>query len=124
MKKEQQKEFLKNFLNPSNVFSEDSQLTVAKNIQNDIMNTLGSEFSISDSEKAEDINIDSFFSVCEEMSTDPIEAIESFLSLACKDIKNFDLNGKDVSLEALPDFFKKAKENFIKQKESEDINNF
>ena len=80
MKKEQQKEFLKNFLNPSNVFSEDSQLTVAKNIQNDIMNTLGSEFSISDSEKAEDINIASFFSVCEEMSTDPIEAIESLMN--------------------------------------------
>lgn len=124
MNKDQQKEFLSNFLNPSKVFSEDSQLDIAKNIQNDIMQSLNSEFSVDYSSKPEDLEIDSFFSMCEEMSVDPTEIIDSFLTLACNNIKTFKVHDKDISLEGLPDFFKQAKENFIKEKESEDINNF
>ena len=88
------------------------------------MQSLNSEFSLDSSEKPEDLDIDSFFSLCEEMSVDPTEMIDSFLNIACNNIKTFKVHDKDVSLEGLPDFFKKAKENFIKEKESEDINNF
>ena len=124
MNKNQQKEFLNIFLNPSKLFDKSDQSIMAKNIQNDIINTIGSEIFGDVSRKPEDIDVDSFLSMCEEMSVNPIDEIESMLNMACKDIKSFDLNGNDISLEALPDFFKKAKENFTKQKESEDIKNF
>ena len=124
MNKEYQKEFLSTFKNPSELIEDDDKALIAQNMQNDILSSLGSELLGNNSLNIEDVDIDLFLSTCEEMEINPIEIIEEILTSTLNSKKTFKIHDKDISLEGLPDFFKKAKENFIKQKESEDINNF
>ena len=124
MNKEDQKKFLNTFKDASELFEKDDKISIAKQVQEDVASSIASEFFGKDILKDQPIDIDLLLSTYEKFGVDPIDAIYELLTAGLKDKKTFRFHDKDISLEGLPDFFKKAKENFIKQKESEDINNF
>jgi hypothetical protein len=124
MNEDHQKEFFKFFINPEKNINDKAKSLSVKKLHSEILKSLSNLPKDYAPEQIENFDIDIFFATCKESGIEPIDVLEDFLNIIVSHKSNFKFEGKEFSIEGLPDFFSKAKENFTKQKESEDINNF
>lgn len=124
MNKDQTKEFLNIFANPTHLLEDESQSFAMNKLHSEILKEIHSEDLYGTSLDGVECDLDSFIEICEERGVEPMELIGEFLELMLSNQKTVEFQGQEFSLEGLPNFFIQAKENFIKEKKSEDINNF
>lgn len=123
----EQKEFLTSIYNISR-FAQDSEKEMAiKKMQLEIMDSLSSNLPDMMNNQDIDFNessIDDFVKICEEMEIEPVDVIKEFLQHSFSNHKTFNFEGHDISLEGIHEFFEKSQENFLKEKDENNINNF
>ena len=123
MKIEDQKEFIKGLFAYKNSIDSDSTKHMAATIEKDTADALAANLSEGQLTPKLDISVEDVFALAENGNIEPIELIENIFTMV-SELKDIEHQGRDIDLSHSKKIFDKLKENFIKHKEEEDINNF
>ena len=125
MNRSDQKEFLTPLLNISNSLNSSADKFTVKKVQSDIFNTMYKEFAgESYTGSPPELTYEDLEAQADDLGVEPIDIFEFMCNTVAENVKDIDLYGKTVSFDHIKKIFQEAKENFIKQKESEDIRNY
>ena len=123
MKIENQKEFIKGLLSYKNSIDSDSTKHMAATIEKDTADTLAANLSEGQVDPKLDISVEDVFTLAENNNIEPIELIENIFTMV-SELENLEHQGREIDLSSSKKIFDQLKENFIKHKKEEDINNF
>lgn len=125
MNRSDQKEFLTPLLNISNSLNSSADKFTVKKVQSDIFNTMYKGFTgESYTGSPPELTYEDLEAQADDLGVEPIDIFEFMCNTIAENVKDIDLYGKTVSFDHVKKIFQEAKENFIKQKESEDIRNY
>jgi len=125
MNRVDQKEFLTPLLNISDYLENSSDAFSIRKIQEDVTKTVCENWN--DGEPlygTTKISYDDLEAHADDLGVEPIDIYEWMCETVSKTSKDLEFHGKTISFKNLLKIFLEKKEQFIKYKESEDINNF
>ena len=123
MKIEDQKEFIKGLLSYKNSIDSDSTKHMAVTIEKDTADALAASLSEGQVAPKLDISAEDVFTLAENNNIEPIELIENIFTMV-SELEKLEHQGREIDLSGSKKIFDQLKENFIKHKKEEDINNF
>lgn len=118
-----QKEFIRGlFSYKKNIKSEESRFIV-ENFESEFSESISKELFGSSIDPNYQFDIEQLFSIAEENGVEPIEYVE-FIFNMFQNMQEFEHHGKKINFSHAMEIFERAKQNFIEQKEAQDIKNF
>lgn len=123
MKIEHQKEFIQGLLAYKNSIHDESKKHMVSTIEKDTAEAFSENIFEGKAVPNLNLSVEDVFALAENGNVEPIELIESMFG-AISEIENFEHQGREIDLSSSKKIFDQLKENFIKHKKEEDINNF